>query len=230
MNFVQLVESLRVECGVSGAPLTTIMSVGGELLRLRNWIIAAWNDIQTKHTDWNFLRANFQFNTTASKQSYSLADAGVPTLDTWNQESIWLYDPAIGISDERPLGRMSWEHFRRMYMMGSQIPAKPIAFTINPLDKSISFGSLPDSAYTIVGECWTEPVALFNDADTPAMPAKFHQLIVYEAMKKYAGYEAASEVMARAESEGKVLWNQLVIQQLPQVRIGGALGGGHFNE
>lgn len=225
MNFVDLVEDLRIECGVSGSPLITVQSLGGELARLKKWIGDAWNVIQLKHQDWKFLRANFSFVTTTGKQSYSLVDAGVPTLDLWERDSVWMYQTSRGVVDQMPIGDMAWEHFRRMYIMGAQATMRPMAYAINPTDKSFWLGNAPDSSYTITGEYWTLPQALAADADIPALPARFHKLIVLEAMKKYAGYEAANEVMNRATSESIPLWNALVIDQLPQVMIAGGMGG-----
>lgn len=229
MNLVDLVENLRVECGVSGSPIITAQALSGELLRLKNWINDAWAAIQLRHQDWAFLRSNFSFVTTPSKQSYTPTDTGVPTLDAYNQQSVWMYSNALGLADQMPLGRMEWEHFRSMYLRGAQSPMRPICFAINP-DKSLWLGSIPDAAYTITGECWLEPAAMSADTDTPAMPAKFHKLIVLEAMKRYAGYEAANEVMARAVTEGKPLWNDLEIQQLPQVTVAGGFGGGYHGD
>lgn len=224
MNFVDLVEDLRVECGVSGTRLITVQSLNGELDRLRKWTVDAWNMIQMKHQDWKFLRAYFTFTTTAGKQSYTPAEAGVPLLDLWQQDSVWMYQASRGVVDQMPLGAMGWEHFRRMYIMGGQPQARPMAFSISP-EKTFWLGMVPDSQYTITGEYWRDPQTLELDTDTPLMPAKFHKLIVLEAMKKYAGYEAAAEVMQRANSESGALWNALVIDQLPQVTIAGGFDG-----
>ena len=224
MNFVELVEDLRIECGVSGSPLITVQNLNGELARLRKWILDAWNMIQLKHQDWTFLRSNFTFQTTANKQSYTPTEAGVPTLDLWQQDSFWMYQTSRGITDQMPLGAMPWEHFRRMYVMGVQAPMRPMAFAVAP-DKSLWLGSTPDAAYTITGEYWRDPQALALDADVPLMPAKYHKLIVLEAMKKYAGYEAAAEVLNRAATEAAPLWGALTIDQLPQVTIAGGFDG-----
>lgn len=231
MNFVDLVENLRVECGVSGSPIVSVQNLGGELLRLKNWIKDAWNVIQLKHQDWKFLRSNFTFQTQVGKQSYSPANAGVPTMDAWDQASVWMYSTAIGLADQMPLGRMEWEHFRNMYLRGVQNPMKPMCFTINPTDNSMWLGATPDGIYNVSGECWIEPMFLVADADTPPMPAKFHKLIVLEAMKKYAGFEAAQEVMQRAMAESLPLWTKLEIQQLPPVTVAGAWGmeGAYFH-
>jgi hypothetical protein len=220
MNFVQLVENLRVECGVSGTPLVTVQNLNGELLRLKTWIADAWNEIQVSRQEWKFLRAKFSFNTTANKQNYSLADLNLNNLDMWKQNSMWIYDPAIGLGDQQPFNPMPWDDFREVYVRGTQTPAKPMRFTIAD-DDSLWIGAVPDKAYTISGEYWTDPVQLSADNDTPAMPVQFHKLIVFEAMKKFAGYDAAAEVYQRAVNEGSHMRTMLEIKQLPPVTIDG---------
>jgi hypothetical protein len=111
-----------------------------------------------------------------------------------------------------------------MYLRGVPNPMKPMCFTINPSDNSLWLGATPNGIYNVSGECWIEPTFLVADADTPPMPAKFHTLIVLEAMKRYAGFEAASEVMQRAMTESLPLWTKLEIQQLPPVTVAGAWG------
>lgn len=225
MNFVDLVEDLRVECGVSGSPLVTVQNLNGELARLRKWIVDAWNMIQMKHQDWKFFRADFSFVTQPNKQAYTPTDAGVSNLDIWRQDSVWLYQNAQGVGNQMPIGWMEWEHFRRMYMLGIQSTQRPIAFTVRPEDKALLLGGTPDDAYTVSGEYWRDIQTLSLDTDVPLMPVKFHKLIVLEAMKKYAGFEAAAEVMGRAKDESGPLWDALVFDQLPQVTVAG--GGFH---
>jgi hypothetical protein len=48
----------------------------------------------------------------------------------------------------------------------------------------------------------------------------FHFLIVYEAMKSYAMYEAATEVMAEANRMARPMMKDLVNDQLPRMTIG----------
>ena len=52
MNFLQLVESLRIEVAASGRPITTLQGgLAAETNRLKRWVASAWNDIQLAHTD-----------------------------------------------------------------------------------------------------------------------------------------------------------------------------------
>lgn len=223
MNFVQLVERLRVECGVSGSPLLSVQNLSGELLRLQYWINDAWNNIQTFRNDWQFMRVPFSFTTTANVANYTPTAAGLPNLDEWKRDSMWIYDPSIGVSNQMPIGVMPWDGYREMYIRGQQTPQRPITISIGP-DKQLWLGPVPDVPYNITGEYWTNPITLVNDTDIPALPARFHKLIVYEAMKMYAGYEAAPEVEARANKEGGPLWNGLELDQLPAMTVAGALG------
>ena len=79
MNYLQLVNRARVECGVSGASnaLTTVQNATGESARMANWINSAWVDIQTAKEDWQWLRTSIEFNTVTQQQFYTPTQAGV---------------------------------------------------------------------------------------------------------------------------------------------------------
>ena len=55
------------------------------------------------------------------------------------------------------------------------------------------------------------------------LPVRFHMLIVYRAMMKYGGYEAASEVMERGATENARMYAQLLSVRAPRMSFGGAL-------
>lgn len=222
MNFVNLVEALRVECGVSGSPLQSVANVGGELNRLKKWIGDAWYELQTSKEDWKFLRADYSFALQPNQQFYTPTDAGLPTLDRWKQDSPWIEDTTLGLPDQQPLGWMEWTHFREMYIRGPQNPQRPMCYTVHP-NLNLYFGPLPDKAYNVTGEAWLAPTKLVLDTDTPNMPERFHMAIVYEAMKKYAGYESANDVMTRAMREARPLMGKLMQNQLPDMTVDGSL-------
>src|ERR1700749_2228601 len=149
MTFVQLVDRLRVECGVSGSTLISVQNLSGELQRLKNWIGDAYNEIQTSYDgNWKFLLNTFQFNTVANKQSYNAAaDCAVTDLDDWDLSSFWLYNPTLGLGDQVPIGQMDWMHFREQYVRGVQTAQRPMCFSARP-NKDLWMGPLPDQAYT----------------------------------------------------------------------------------
>ena len=57
MNQLQLVQRLQLECGVSGT-VTTAQNQIGSIGRLVTWINQAWDDIQTEHDDWIWMRSS----------------------------------------------------------------------------------------------------------------------------------------------------------------------------
>lgn len=236
MNFVQLTERLRYECGVSGTQLTTVQNLNGELLRLRNWIRDAWQELQQERTDWRFMKKPFTFVTEAGVQRYPLsvvqAANGDIDIDLYKQDSFSIDPPTdTDRMQEQPLGMMAYDHFRNMYIVGYPVTdpgrwQRPMTATIDD-DKSIAFGPCPDLVYTIRGECWINPQILDADADVPIMPAKYHNVIVYRAMKKYAGFESANDVRVRAVQEGTAPELTLFNEQLPAVTIDGAFDSNH---
>lgn len=236
MNFVQLTERLRYECGVSGTQLTTVQNLNGELLRLRNWIRDAWQELQQERSDWKFMKKPFSFVTEAGVQRYSLSVVqdvnGSIDIDRYKQNSFSIDPPTdTDRMQEQPLGMMAYDHFRNMYIVGYPVTdpgrwQRPMTATIDD-DKSIAFGPCPDLAYTIRGECWINPQILDADTDVPIMPAKYHNVIVYRAMKKYAGFESANDVRVRSVQEGTAPELTLFNEQLPPVTIDGAFDSNH---
>lgn len=236
MNFVQLTERLRYECGVSGTQLTTVQNLNGELLRLRNWIRDAWQELQQERSDWRFMKKPFSFVTEAGVQRYPLSVVqdvnGSIDIDRFKQDSFSIDPPTdTDRMQEQPLGMMAYDHFRNMYIVGYPVTdpgrwQRPMTATIDD-DKTIAFGPCPDLAYTIRGECWINPQILDADADVPIMPAKYHNVIVYRAMKKYAGFESANDVRVRSVQEGTAPELTLFNEQLPAVTIDGAFDSNH---
>ena len=225
MTFLELVNRLRVECGVSGPALSTVAGqlAGSENARMVAWIQQAWIDIQTSKEDWLFLREPFQFNTVTQQQIYTPAQAGITLTDfgNWKRDSFRCSSVGSNYADEQLLNYMEWTTFRNLYIYANMrfTYARPVVVTIDP-HKNLGFGAIPDIPYVIVGEYYTQPVPLALDADEPAIPTRFHMMIVYRAMMYYAGYEAAPEVMSRGEFEYKRLASRLEIDQLPTVVSG----------
>lgn len=223
MNYLQLVNRARVECGVSGAgtPLQSAQGLTGEAARIANWINSAWVDIQTAKEDWQWMRDSFQFNTVTQQQLYTPTEAGVgTTFANWKRDSFRASSVGQAYKDEQLLNYMDWSVFRNLYIYGNMRTtyARPVVVTIDP-DKKLGFGSIPDQPYVIVGEYYTKPTEFSADADAPpaTFPDRFHMAIVYRAMMFYGSYEAAPEVYQRGELEFRRLMNRIEIDQLPTV-------------
>lgn len=229
MNFLQLVNRARVECGVSGAstPLVTAQNLTGESARIASWVNSAWEDIQTSKEDWQWMREPVQFNTVTQQQIYTPTDAGVvSTFGNWKRDSFRCSSVGQSYRDEQLLNYMDWSTFRNLYIYSNMRTtyARPVVVTIDP-EKSLGFGSIPDQPYVITGEYYVKPTQFSADTDAPptAFPDRFHLAIVYRAMMFYGGYEAAPEVYQRGETEFKRLMNRIEIDQLPTLVSGPTL-------
>jgi hypothetical protein len=101
---------------------------------------------------------------------------------------------------------------------------RPLVFSVDPANKSVLLGPIPDiTDYTLRGKYWTKSIVLAADADIPACPDEYHMVIVYRALMKYAGYEAASEVKQAAVEEYSHLIRALEHNQLDAVGFGAPL-------
>jgi hypothetical protein len=225
MNFLQLAQSLRQECGVSGSGPSSTVSQTGEAKRLVDWINAAWLEIQGLHDTWHFMRDTFSFQTVAGTGDYTPTAAGLSDHRYWFKDTLRTYKTALGLADEQWLIEWEYQVFRNTYRFGLQTTqqGRPVVFAEKPMDKALMLGSVPDDVYTVVGEYQKKPTQLSGDTDTPEMPEHLHQVIVYKAMEYYGLFESAPEVLSRARTGYSALKGQLEREQLPAVYLGNPL-------
>lgn len=224
MTFLQLVNRLIQECGITAQPLTSLSGLTGELNRCKDWINTAWVEIQSIHQDWQWMRTSGSFTTVDGKPSYSLVDISITDFGMWDKNTFRNYDTTIGLKSEITMGSIPYALWRDRYMLGAlrDTRSRPIEMSIGP-DKSIFVGPYPIAGYTVTGDYYRCPSEMANDADVPAMPGHFHMAIVYLAMTYYGMFEAAPEVLNRGTAKHKSLMSLLAIDRLPEIGVGGAL-------
>jgi hypothetical protein len=171
VNFLQLVNRARVECGVSGAsvPLTNVVGLTGESARIASWVNTAWEDIHTAKEDWQWMREAFQFNTVTQQQIYTPTEVGVgSTFGNWKRDSFRASSVGQQYKDEQLINYMEWTTFRNLYIYANMrfTYARPVVVTVDP-DKNLGFGSVPDQPYVIVGEYYRSPTTFATNTDAP---------------------------------------------------------------
>jgi hypothetical protein len=225
MNFLQLAQSLRQECGVSGSGPATTVGQSGEARRLVDYVNSAWLEIQGMHDAWFFMRGAFSFQTAAGVGDYTPAAAGLTSHRYWFKDTLRTYRTALGIIDEQWLVEWEYQTFRNTYRFGLQTTqqGRPFVFAERPQDNAIMMGSVPDDIYTVVGEYQRRPEKLVADTDVPGIPENLHMVIVYKAMEYYGLFESAGEVLQRARVGFSSLRGQLEREQLPSVYLGNPL-------
>lgn len=212
MNFLQLVNQLQFESGAGNAPLTTVIGVSGESKRLVDWVRQANMRIQTMYVDWKFLRSQLEptFITGIGIQDYAAPE----DHNYWNLKSFVIDDIDVSAVEFHPLT----DRFQRT---GTGRPDKVVILDNNQL----RLWPVPDAGYLVEAEYFIKPVDLDpEDTDANAqlslIPEQFHWLIVYDALRYYANYENAPEIMNQAR-EGIALWMpRLEAHQLRGSQVG----------
>lgn len=232
MNFLQLTQRLRQECGVSGTGPITVVSQTGQLKKLVDWINTAWLEIQGTHDTWSFMRLPFTFETVVSTGDYdpetttnTLTSAALTDLRYWHKDTFRCQKKSIGVQDEQWLIEWEYQVFRNTYRFNVQVDGRPVVFAIKPNGKAVMLGQKPDAVYQISGEYQTIPTSMSADTDIPNLGTSQHldMLIVYKAMEYYGMFESAPEVLTRAKIAGKALMAQLEREQLESVYLGNPL-------
>lgn len=219
MNKLEMAVELREMCGLSGADATTV-GARGEWLVLINAIKRAWEDIQRNRPDWLWMRKTVSFTTIAAQGEYSYSAAPLSLTDfgAWDTDTFRLYNTSV--ADELFLNYVKYAYFRDYWLFGTSrtINYQPYDFTISPT-KSIIFGPAPDAAYTVTADYLKTPSTLDSDSSEPDMPARFHMLIVYEAMKFIGMRESGVELFEYARMQAAQLKFDLELDQLPEITI-----------
>lgn len=225
LTYLQLCNKLIEKSGISGGNLTSITGQIGESARVISWINEAYLKIQEMHEDWLWMQSDFSFPTAIGKSSYTPSEAGINNFASWVPDTFRCRLTSGGFPVEQWLTVMDYPRFRDWYQFGSQrsVTQQPHVCAIGP-DKSLLLGSTPDGkGYTVEGKYYRGPVDLVNDGDIPQLPSRFHMLIVYEAMKSYGFYDAASEVIGEANRQYAPMLQRLMTDQLPEFELAGPL-------
>ena len=242
MTYLELVQRMMEECGVSGT-ITTVDDQQGSIQRCVNWIQQAWTEIQTDHDDWQFMRSSkllgggVSFPTISGQLFYpvgtGVGEVGLleENLGDWDMDSFRCMTTTTGIQDETFLDNILYDNWRNCYMYGAMqsVITRPVAISKGP-ENQLCLGPASNGNYTITGDFIWAPQTLEDDADVPqnrggtfTLPERFNMLIVYRAMDYYASYESAPEVKQRAaEGQGR-LKPKMETLYLPQMLSGGAL-------
>jgi hypothetical protein len=207
MNFLQLCQRLRQECGGSGDGPTTTVNQAGESKQFIDWVNQAYLEIQEERRDWQWLWNEAQLQVTQGINTYSLA-------------SIYVVDDSM-ILNGRVLDRISFEDYREQSRMGLQTSI-PTQWAMRP-DGAIVFNALPESNGVLKYEYYRTPALLSGNEDTPRLPERFHMLIVYKAMTYYGYYENAPEVLQQGTRLFDAMSAKLSRDQLPQLLVAGPL-------
>lgn len=237
MNFLAIVQRLALEASTAAIP-TTAQNQTGTLARIVTWANSAWNDIQTMRDDWDWMRssallgAGCNFTPAAGRKSFPLGTTAGTTCGVdpalfgkWAEWTFRSYTTSVGINSETRLDRVDFDVWRETYMYGANqgVQTKPVAIAFGP-DKSICLGPTSNGTFNVYGDYFVAPTLMSADTDVPfGIPPQYHILIVWKALLDYGGYEAAAEVIAKADLHWTTMSRQLLRNNSPRITSAGAL-------
>lgn len=221
-DFLQLCKDTARECLVPGVGPTSTANQTGQAGFIVQTVKNSYTELQNEQPDWRWLRSEFTVQTVANTDSYaygaltdSIGSAVITRFARWWTGEFQIYLTSSGIGSRHHIPYLKWAAFRATWLTGSHPASYPSAVSIDPRDK-LRLGAKPNAVYTFTGEYQKSPQVLAADGDIPEMPNRFHNLIVYRAMKRFAGRYGAPEIWDSAhDMEGPLLLS-LEVDQKPE--------------
>lgn len=224
-TYLELVKKLASKSGsMDEDAITTVTGLAGRSRKMANWVSEAYTNIQISRRDWGWLVTEFEWPLIPGTAVYTPASFNLDRFATWEMDRQWympltIRDDSIGVSDENALPQMSFEQYRTRYGRGDQSDLnRPVDWAISPRNE-ILFGPYPDAAYVVRGQYVKGPQTLAGNSDIPEMPERFHQLIVWEALRLMMLDDGAYQEVSFPTQEMATLRHLLEIDQLPEVAI-----------
>lgn len=190
MSYLELVQRLWLECGLAGVGPSTLAGASPMARRLAIWVAQAWLDLQSAR-DWPFLRRTLNFNTVPGQRDYGLHELGATSFRR--------VDESYGRIGGSALGWIDRQLWRDCYADSTQ-QGRPILATIDTLSGQIRFSAIPDQAYPVAIEYFTQAQALTDDHDVPyGLNPQDHILIVGMALRQYGLHDSVPEAVMRGD-------------------------------
>lgn len=227
-TYVEMVRRLRQEGRGAGSvttPTTLVNVVDGDVKDQMDWIAESWNRIQMAKRNWRWMFDDVEIDVTAGVRDYSMATI-FPVADDlarfahWKRDNFQYKTDAGGLASERPVAEMPWESYAQVDY-GTVTPAERPSRVIVLPDNSIRLMETPTVDGTLKARYYKGPQALVNDTDVPEFNAKYHMLIVWDALLDHAVAELSQEQLARATDRKTDLWYSLINNEIEPVRMYG---------
>ena len=215
MNYLELVQRLHRESGRSTAAPTTVVGASERHARLFDWVADAWRNLQIER-EWRWMRTTLDVPLIVSQQTYDAStDLSATRFRRWRTDdenyNPWLYI-AGSPNSLWPLTYTQLDEFRELYVYRTWGATTPVAWTFDESNRLL-VGPQPALAYKLRAEYWMSPTELAADADEPDMPSEFHLLLMWRALEEVAKFDAAPEVLARAEKNHSGMVFKLLLDQ-----------------
>jgi hypothetical protein len=223
-TFLQLCQRVAGQSGtIPGNQPATVTGLTGRLEKVAIWVNMAWENLQNSRAHWQWMQDEFEAPTIQGVARYTAAAWSLPRLAEWvtADNTATLYRQSEGRAQEAPITFMDYRDFRAVYDRGVHDQSQPINFSVSPANE-FCLGATPDAVYVVRGLYRKTPQTLTAAGDIPEMPARFHDLIVWDAEVLLAEHDEAQVAMAVNTRRADALRRDLMRDQLPIPRTHGA--------
>lgn len=214
-TFLQLVQRVRQECGIAGDGPSTVLNQTGIYGKLVNWVLAAHEEIQLKHTTWRFDWAQLSAVLAAQESHEPTVDLGVSARQ-WDFDGAYCYTTASGEASRQPLVYLPYADYRDLRIGASS--GQPQFVTEAP-NKELMFTPTPTGAQTVVLEYWKKPEVLAANSDIPRMPQAYHMAIVWRAVMFYCGHDESMQLYQEAKRNYERLISRMEETELERLEF-----------
>lgn len=197
--------------------ISTVVGATGYEATLVGMVADAWVDIQSARRNWRFMRATEDFTTVAGQSEYTITNifgTAVSPVGTWVRDMILFNKAADNVIQLRPYDYNAYITNE----IDQSTQNEPNLYAVDPVDQHLYINP-PNSAYSMTAHYWTKPVILSADADVPAAPSEFHNLISYQAAAEFGAFMGNSNVFQMNGLKAKTMMGELKRSQLPSMRI-----------
>lgn len=211
MTYLDLVRRLKLESGRSGDLMGTLASLNLDDQRLAAWVADQWSVIERDaKRDWSWQRrSGGPFTLTAGKPDYLPADFLLTDFRAWWPEGR-IYRPYVLVGGVPSyLTWMPLDLFKQEYQDRTQQPGVPQVWT-QTVDGQLLLGPTPDQAYGLKADWKGAITRLADDADEVPLDDDLALVVVWAALKQVAAFDAAPEVLSRAEFNLNTVMVQLL--------------------
>ncbi len=230
MTYLELCQAVVDEVGLSGE-IATVEGRRGDFGRIVRFVRSACMQVEGRWINWRFLHGSHTFSTVEEVAVYPAPEA--LRIRQWDINRAYLDQLIIPIKYADDALDYRRDPIAEDYL------GQPVCLIIER-DNSIRTIGIPDRAYSIEIEYYRQPTILSNNDDEPAIPTQFQEIIVLDAVRRYANYDEAPELKIQALEQiygvngswaqpepGSWLF-QLQADQLPNSYLNGATEGGLF--
>lgn len=228
MTFLELCQQVGLVSGLISTQnqMTTTVGQVGRQLKIVTFTAMAYRRLQTSRTDWEWLRGTFSHALVIGQADYTPAELGIATrfkafcvdVPVDGYRPMRLYNAGLGVADSQDLYQISPELYDQVYGRGVQTAQRPTEYAL--AQGKLFVAVKPDAAYTLDGCYWKAPQILAADGDVPELPAHFHDIITWGAIKLISGQEGAFADRAVALGDYSSMYRQLVTEQTRRISLG----------